>query len=1277
MERSPYSNDQYTIGWISALGEELSVAMAMLDEEHGRPQAIPRDDTNTYHLGRIGEHNIVMACLSGGQMGTGPAAIVAENMRRTFKNIRFALLVGIGGGVPDKKKDVRLGDVVVSHPYKTYTGVVQYDYGKLKGHGHIERKDWFCAPPPKLLSAVNLLKALHDRPKNPKNNMLSIIDELGDEYMYPDEKEAPDHLFKADYDHIPEAETCSSSSGNMVIKNGIERDEIDKRYNNAILCLEMEAAGLMNNFPCLVIRGISDYADSHKNDYWRNRAIASASAYAKELVLLLEAYEVESLSPIAAQIVDTVSRIDENTKEIRIKQQEDLRLRCESWLKPPNSRATQQRQFQKKLPQTCDWIWTNSDTVFFKWFHQPALKAADQIICIHGSHGCGKSVLASSMADHMWNQNIRVLFFAFSAMDSSLHYLDKMIRSLIWQLLGSISNAAAINIIHKLMPNGQPVRSDLWAAFDEMAVLVKELVHCIIDGIDESMDEEKDEDSKAATTLLSEISNFLRAHSNFRFILLGRSHAFEAVDIIHHKFRLTPDLTGKDIDRIIDTKIASSNILSLPEIQDTVRESLRRQSDGSFLWVHLMLGSLRRSLTKNNARKQLRDMPNGLQEAYKALLLRLVRKVNKAELEFAKKVLQVAIVSRHPLGLGELQHLLAADAMVNSKNKKGSFDDHLILSLGHRILEICGDFITIADDHVRLVHFSLEEFLVRPKDQWSKCGKASMFRVVTQDAHQWVGAACIEYNSIREYGSPLHDWKSLTEPATSHPFLSYSSTSMIFHIYHSSLSCAPLTEKIDKFLDSNRLLPWVESLLMYMVEDESLHSHLEELEKFWSWLDKNPHSRNFSLLTILAHLVDCLEERRLEYGQDDFLTEQLQCYLEILKDIDSPINVQVEKFRVSQSINEPVPDFLTMAEMLQKEASLPLRLQVDLLLKLVFYLNKAERLTDPLKLLFRIIAQRAAIIPIYVLLVIDNFYENLGKHDQALAIYLAALQKTKKKEGRNRFLILHLIGISYSRLHQYELALKSFRDALSGRERLLGPDHEDTLLSFHWTSCTFYNLEQYDKALEYHTKALTGQEKVLGLDHKDTLRSYYRMGRTFYSLELYGKALEYHTKALIGEERVLGIDHKDTLLSYYWMGHTFYRLKQYDEALEYSQKDLSRQEKLLGLNHEDTLVSLYDMGCNFKQLGQYDKALECHMKALTGREKLLGSIHRQTLSSMYWVGIVFRQLRQYNNALEWTTKALAGQEEFLGLEHEATLWTREALCYIKDEFLDLGVRESI
>ena len=73
------------------------------------------------------------------------------------------------------------------------------------------------------------------------------------------------------------------ASGNQVMKSATERDKISSKLGG-VLCFEMEAAGLMNSFPCLVVRGICDYADSHKNDRWHAYAAATAAAYAKELL---------------------------------------------------------------------------------------------------------------------------------------------------------------------------------------------------------------------------------------------------------------------------------------------------------------------------------------------------------------------------------------------------------------------------------------------------------------------------------------------------------------------------------------------------------------------------------------------------------------------------------------------------------------------------------------------------------------------------------------------------------------------------------------------------------------------------------------------------------------------------------------------------------------------------------------------------------------------------------------------------------------------------------
>src|SRR6201999_1636519 len=83
------------------------------------------------------------------------------------------------------------------------------------------------------------------------------------------------------------------ASGNQVIKDAAFRDKINKRLGGNVLCFEMEAAGLMNDFPCLVIRGICDYADSHKNKDWQEHAAAVAAAFAKEFLSVMPAQEVD------------------------------------------------------------------------------------------------------------------------------------------------------------------------------------------------------------------------------------------------------------------------------------------------------------------------------------------------------------------------------------------------------------------------------------------------------------------------------------------------------------------------------------------------------------------------------------------------------------------------------------------------------------------------------------------------------------------------------------------------------------------------------------------------------------------------------------------------------------------------------------------------------------------------------------------------------------------------------------------------------------------------
>lgn len=314
------ANSEYQVGWICALSLEMTAARAMLDEIHDQPQEQDSSDHNNYCLGRIQKHNIVIACLS--DYATTSAAVVAEQMLHSFKEIRFGLMVGIGGGVPSAKYDIRLGDVVVSRPEGTLGGVVQYDFGKAVADGRLERTGSLDRPPQLLLTALHTLESTHDMEDSKISLFLEQMStnypKMAKKYGYP--SPGQDRLFKADYDHpnsLLNCDSCDASqlidrqtresngpriyygliaSGNQVIKHGLTR--LRHGEDLGVLCFEMEAAGLMNHFKCLVIRGICDYSDSHKNKKWQPYAATTAAAYAKELLLVIPAQKVQLEGPI-------------------------------------------------------------------------------------------------------------------------------------------------------------------------------------------------------------------------------------------------------------------------------------------------------------------------------------------------------------------------------------------------------------------------------------------------------------------------------------------------------------------------------------------------------------------------------------------------------------------------------------------------------------------------------------------------------------------------------------------------------------------------------------------------------------------------------------------------------------------------------------------------------------------------------------------------------------------------------------------------------------------
>lgn len=311
MASCPLTHESYEIGIICALAIEKAVVEALLDEQYPQLRNIDGDD-NIYTFGRIHHQNVVVACLPGGTIGKVSAARVAKDMPRSFSAVKIGQMVGIGGGVWTPQTEIRLGDVVVSEPNSMHGGVVQWDFGKTERDGVFRRVGTLNKPPRVLLNAIQQLEIAHMKHGSGLSIYLSEIaakmPEMSDALHYQGFEN--DQLFRWDYQHqsgetckncditkIVERDHCRTKgqpsihygnvvSGDQVMKDAATRDSIARQEN--VLCFEMEAAGLMDDFPCVVIRGICDYADTHKNKRWQPYAAATAAAYAKGLLKVID-----------------------------------------------------------------------------------------------------------------------------------------------------------------------------------------------------------------------------------------------------------------------------------------------------------------------------------------------------------------------------------------------------------------------------------------------------------------------------------------------------------------------------------------------------------------------------------------------------------------------------------------------------------------------------------------------------------------------------------------------------------------------------------------------------------------------------------------------------------------------------------------------------------------------------------------------------------------------------------------------------------------------------
>ncbi|VUC20750.1 unnamed protein product [Clonostachys rosea] len=774
----PPSYEDYHIAWICALYIEVAAAQAMLDEVYESAAGV---EGGTGHvLGRIRHHNVIIASLPDTQYGTNNAAIVATDLKRIFPSVKYGLVVGIGGGVPGKDAEIRLGDIVVG------TRVVQHDLSKITGREQVERIATPRILPLSLGRAVSTLRAKHELDGS---QVSLILQEKMANYPAYARPKVPDRLFLKEYRHEVLSHSCDAcdpskvvvradrssidpimhygtiASGNQVIKDAIMRDEIAQEWN--VLCFEMETAGLMDVLPCISIRGICDYSDSHKSKEWQRYAAASAAAYAREFL------EMIPHVPRAGSLLSTGT--DQRSFDHRVMLLDSLRLDC------VNSRKYNIKVAHHK---TCEWLVAHP--AYRAWLDPRQLRKHRGVLWINGKPGAGKS----TMMHFAYNQAKRdqpdyglIMSFFFNARGERLETsIVGLYRSLLLQLLEGFPKLQDILDDPDLKQSSLFSTNMLQDLFRTSVLKLRgNPLTCFVDALDEC-----DEREAADAAYYFEVLTEHCSHGciPLRLCLSTRHYPhFDTLNSLHLTLEDQPN-HDRDLERYVDSSLRVQNSAI---VQDLKRFILQKAA-GVFLWVVLVVDILNSEDRRGRPtlQKTLSEIPAGLSD----LIHDILTGGHDTNMEELLMCISWILFSKRPLSPKEYYHGLwsglhsmgQGDTIVpNMSIYTGDSIRRYIISSSKGLAEV----IESAQPVVQFIHESVRDFLLQPsgvKRLWPNIGhdqESASHERLKECCHIYLNHPSVKQSIAKWQCRPTRQLQK--ELSDKFPFLEYASRHLLYH----------------------------------------------------------------------------------------------------------------------------------------------------------------------------------------------------------------------------------------------------------------------------------------------------------------------------------------------------------------------------------------------------------------------------------------------------------------------------------------------------------------
>jgi nucleoside phosphorylase len=855
---------------VCALPLEYDAVSLLFDsfwDEDGEQYGRAGGDTNHYRTGRMGKHDVVLALLPN--MGKAAAAGAAASFRSSYPNLKVALLVGICGGAPSTDTDeLLLGDVVVSKM------VLQHDFGR-QYHDRLVPKntadDSLGRPNKDIRGLIAILESEcgkeHLRQSAARHLVClqetAIRKQRRCNYRYPGFAE--DKLFASAYQHehrgprscaicngkiqdycaeaaqascaelgcdeaqlvprkrlerkenlkpevaqSPEIFVGRVASGDAVMKSSEHRDQIAREHN--VIAFEMEGAGVWDEVPCIVIKGVCDYADSHKCKVWQPFAAATAAAVAKAM---LERYTPTDKRRSAAR---NTGKFGEHLAVLNLFAKDKLEWdRNRKYLE--DLRATDPRHDKSRIEQTKGglladsyrWVLENDD--FQRWRDDEQ----SRLLWIKGDPGKGKTMLLCGIINELKStyDSSLLSFFFCQATDASINNATAVLRGLIYLLVDQQPSLIS-HVQKKYDATGNPLFRDVnaWVALSEIFTGILEeprlpRTHVIIDALDECVG--------GLDLLLDLVVRTSSAYPGVKWIVSSRNWPSieKDLDTATQKVRLSLELNEESVSAAVTTYIqfkvqglAKRNNYS-NDTRDAVERYLSANAHGTFLWVALVCQELANT-SGWEVEEMLTAFPPGLDTLYRQMMGQIC---NSRRARLLKGILAVVSVVYRPITLDELAALVDVPARA-SGNYKALVE----------IVGLCGSFLTLRNRTISFVHQSAKDFLLK-----EAC--AEIFPSGIEDIHHAIFSRSLRVMSntlrrdIYSLGAP---GVSVDKIETPNPDpLAAARYSCIYWVDHLR-DCNPKKNAKDNFRDDGSIDVFLRQTYLHWLEALSLLESMSE-----------------------------------------------------------------------------------------------------------------------------------------------------------------------------------------------------------------------------------------------------------------------------------------------------------------------------------------------------------------------------------------------------------------------------------------------------------------